>query len=350
MSDGVRCMWMRGGTSKGAFFLKEDLPSEIDARNKLLLGVMGSPDPRQIDGMGGGDPLTSKVAIVSVSSNQDADVDFLFLQVQPDTEEVTDSQNCGNMLAAVGPFAIERGLVAAKDRETTVRVHMVNSDSRADLVVQTPGGHVRFDGDARIDGVPGHHAPIIQNYFGTAGAQCGALLPTGNECDLIDGVEVTLIDNGMPSVLLRASDFGITGFESPAELEAMTDLAAKIEDIRLKAGALMGLGDVSDKTIPKMCLISPPQSGGIINTRTFIPHRVHATVGVLAAASDAAACMFPQGVAKGIARFDDVNPCRVDVEHPTGALTVELEWKGNTVVRTGLLRTARKLMDGVVFP
>jgi 4-oxalomesaconate tautomerase len=343
-------MWMRGGTSKGGFFLASDLPADAEARNRLLVSLMGHGDPRQIDGMGGGHPLTSKIAVVSASAREGCDVDYLFLQVQPDTGVISDSQNCGNMLAAVGPFAIERGLVPAKDGETTVRVFMVNSDSRADLVVQTPGSQVTYDGDSRIDGVSGSHAPVIQNYYGTAGAQCGALLPTGNRIDEIDGIEVTLIDNGMPSVILRARDFGITGYETPAEIEAMTELKARIESIRLKAGPLMGLGDVTDQTIPKMCLISPPRNGGIINTRTFIPHRVHETVGVLAAASDAAACMFPDSVANGIAAFDKGNLARVAVEHPTGVLTVELDWSAETVLRTGLVRTARKLMDGMVFP
>lgn len=343
-------MWMRGGTSKGGYFLESDLPSDVDERNALLVRVMGSPDARQIDGMGGAHPLTSKIAIVSPSSRDDCDVDYLFLQVQPDTGEISDSQNCGNMLAGVGPLAIERGLISAEDGQTIVRVFMINSSSRAELIVQTPDTQVTYSGSASIDGVPGTHAPVLQNYFGTAGAQCGALLPTGNEIDNINGVDVTLVDNGMPSVLMRAEDFGLTGYELPDELEADSELKDKIEDIRLQAGELMGLGDVSEKTIPKMCLISPPRNGGIINTRTFIPHRVHQAVGVLAAASDAAGCMFPGGVARGMAEFEEVNPCRVNVEHPTGALTVELEWQGDTVVRTGLLRTARKLMDGKVFP
>ncbi|MEZ5945578.1 MAG: 4-oxalomesaconate tautomerase [Hyphomonas sp.] len=343
-------MWMRGGTSKGGFFLAEDLPSNAEERNALLVRIMGHGDARQIDGMGGAHPLTSKIAVVSRSAREGCDVDYLFLQLQPDTGAISDSQNCGNMLSAVGPFAIERGLLTAEDGQTSVRVYMVNSESRADLLVQTPGRLVTYEGNARIDGVPGSHAPVIQNYYGTAGAQCGALLPTGNQVDVIDGTEVTLIDNGMPSVILRARDFGLAGTETPAEIEAMTELKARIESIRLKAGEMMRLGDVTEQTIPKMCLISPPRNGGIINTRTFIPHRVHETVGVLAAASDAAACMLPDSVAKGIAAFNNVNPCRVDVEHPTGALTVELEWGGESVVRTGLLRTARKLMDGVVFP
>ena len=346
----IPCIFMRGGTSKGPFFLKSDLPANARDRNALLLKIMGSPDARQIDGIGGAHPLTSKVAIVSPSDHDDCDVDYLFLQITPDTGAVSDSQNCGNMLAGVGPFAIERGLVAANANETIVRVFMVNSKSRADLVVQTPLGKVTYDGNAHIDGVPGTHAPIIQNYYGTAGAQCGALLPTGNVIDKINDIECTLVDNGMPSVVMRAKDFGLSGYEDPSELEDNEDLKSDIEAIRLIAGKMMGLGDATDKTIPKMCLISAPKHDGIINTRTFIPHRVHQAVGVLAAASDAAACMFQDGVATGLAEFDEVNPCRVDVEHPTGALTVELEWEGPTVVRTALLRTARKLMDGKVYP
>ena len=347
--NSIPCMIMRGGTSKGPFFLAEDLPQEKAARDKALLAIMGSPDGRQIDGIGGAHPLTSKVAIVSRSERDGVDVDYLFLQVTPDTGMISDAQNCGNMLAGVGPFAIERGLVRAQNIETTVRIYMVNSDSRADLIVQTPDGQVIYTGDAHIDGVPKSHAPILQNYFGTAGAQCGALLPTGQVIDVIDGTECTLVDNGMPSVLLRAADFGLSGYESPEDLESNEDLKGRLEFIRLQAGTLMNLGDVRDKTIPKMCLIAPPRQGGIISTRTFIPRRVHQAVGVLAAASDAAGCMISGSVAEGMAVFEDNNPCRVNVEHPSGALTVELEWEGDTVIRTALLRTARKIMDGTVF-
>ena len=345
----IPCMFMRGGTSKGPFFLATDLPSNVEARNQALLTILGSPDARQIDGIGGAHPLTSKVAIVSPSDQNDVDVEYLFLQITPETGAVSDSQNCGNMLAGVGPFAIERGLVEAKEGETTVRVYMVNSDSRADLIVQTPHSKVTYEGMARIDGVPGMHAPILQNYFGTAGAQCGSLLPTGHEIDVIDGIECTLVDNGMPSVLIRAKDLGLGGYETPEDLELNDNLKTRLEAIRLQAGVLMNLGDVSNMTIPKMCLIAPPRNGGIISTRTFIPHRVHQAVGVLAAASDAAGCMFMDGVAAGMAVFEETNPCRVNVEHPTGALTVEIEWEGDTVIRTALLRTARKIMDGSVF-
>ena len=343
-------MLMRGGTSKGPFFLARDLPVDVEARNQILLRIMGSPDARQIDGLGGAHPLTSKVAIVSPSERADVDVDYLFLQVTPETGAISEAQNCGNMLAAVGPFAIERGLVIADIGQTVVRVHMVNSDAYAELVVQTPDGSVTYEGEAKIDGVPGSHAPVLQRYFGTAGAQCGALLPTGHAMDRIDGIDCTLIDNGMPSVLIRSQDLGLSGDENPEVLEANEALKTRLEAIRLQAGVMMNLGNVTDKTIPKMCLIAPPKNGGIISTRTFIPHRVHQSVGVLGAASAAAGCMLPEGVGAGMAMFADINPCQIDVEHPTGALTVELEWDGGTVVRTALLRTARKIMDGEVFP
>ena len=343
-------MLMRGGTSKGPFFLARDLPVDVEARNQILLRIMGSPDARQIDGLGGAHPLTSKVAIVSPSERADVDVDYLFLQVTPETGAISVAQNCGNMLAAVGPFSIERGLVIADIGQTVVRVHMVNSDAYAELVVQTPDGSVTYEGEAKIDGVPGSHAPVLQRYFGTAGAQCGALLPTGHAMDRIDSIDCTLIDNGMPSVLIRSQDLGLSGDENPEVLEANEALKTRLEAIRLQAGVMMNLGNVTDKTIPKMCLIAPPKNGGIISTRTFIPHRVHQSVGVLGAASTAAGCMLPEGVGAGMAMFADINPCQIDVEHPTGALTVELEWDGGTVVRTALLRTARKIMDGEVFP
>ncbi|PTW63050.1 4-oxalomesaconate tautomerase [Breoghania corrubedonensis] len=349
----IPCMLLRGGTSKGAYFLKSDLPADREERDALLLKVMGSPDPRQIDGIGGAHPLTSKVAVVSPSMREGVDVDYLFLQVTPDQPVVSDTQNCGNILAGIGPFAIERGLVTAKDGVTTVSVYMVNSDSRADLDVRTPGGEVAYDGDAAIDGVPGIHAPIIQNYFETAGAQCGALLPSGNATDEIDGVRVTMIDNGMPNVIIKAQDFGLTGGESVADLEENAALKARLEAIRLKCGPLMNLGDVEKQTVPKMCLVSGPREGGLIATRSFIPHRVHQSVGVLAAATVAAAALVPGTTAAEVAAPVAANPLRADIEHPGGKLGVEIETEmrdGIPVpVRSGIVRTARKLFDGTVF-
>lgn len=346
--DGVPCLWMRGGTSKGAVFLASDLPTDLAGRDTLLLRIMGSPDPRQIDGLGGADPLTSKVAILSPPSRDDADVDYLFLQVFVDRATVTDAQGCGNILAGVGPAAIERGLVAARDGETSVRIHMVNTGEVAVAGVRTPGGRVTYEGNAAIDGVPGTAAPIPLMFQGIAGSMCGALLPTGNEVDVVEGVECTLIDNGMPCVVLRASDLGRTGREDPKALEADEALKARVEAIRLAAGPLMNLGDVANKSVPKMTLVATPEAGGAIATRSFIPHRVHAGIGVFAAVSVATACTLRGSPAHGLAHLPSDG--RFRVEHPTGAAEVLLTFdEQGRVTGAGTLRTARKLMDGRAF-
>ena len=350
MSDGVRCMWMRGGTSKGAVFLADDLPADPAARDALLLRIMGSPDPRQIDGMGGADPLTSKVAVVSTSDHDGVDVDYLFLQVFVDQALVSDSQNCGNMLAAVGPFAIERGLVTATGDETRVAIFMVNTDQVAIATCQTPAGVVTYAGDARIDGVSGTAAPIPLEFRDTAGSSCGALLPTGNSVDEIDGVACTLIDNGMPCVVMAAVDVGATGYEDRDTLDAATDLKARIEAIRLKAGLLMNLGDVSTKSVPKMMLVAPPAHGGAVTVRSFIPHRAHASLGVLGSVSVATACLLPGSPAAAVATIPEGQQKILSIEHPTGELSCLLSLDNEDNVETAaLLRTARKLADGVVF-
>ncbi len=344
------CMWMRGGTSKGGYFLKSDLPTDTAARDAFLLAVMGSPDPRQIDGMGGADPLTSKVAVVSKSTREGIDVDYLFLQVFVDQAIVTDAQNCGNILAGVGPFAIERGLVAAAGDETRVAIFMENTGQVAVATVQTPGGTVSYAGQAAIDGVPGTHAPVPLEFRDTAGSSCGALLPTGNVADTIQGVAVTLIDNGMPCVVMKAEDVGITGYEDREWLDNATDLKARIEAIRLEVGPLMNLGDVKEKSVPKMMLVAPPKHGGAVTVRSFIPHRAHATIGVLGAVSVATACLLEGSPAAEVAQVGDGSRKTLSVEHPTGEMSCVLEVDESGAVKTAaLLRTARKLMDGVVF-
>jgi len=349
MSDGIACLWMRGGTSKGAVFLAEDLPAAQAERDALLLAIMGSPDPRQIDGIGGADPLTSKVAILSPATRPDADVDYLFLQVFVDQALVSDAQGCGNILAAVGPAAIERGLVAARDGETPVRIHMLNTGEVALARVKTPGGRVTYAGAAAIDGVPGTAAPIPLMFQNIAGSMCGALLPSGRAVDVIEGVDCTLIDNGMPCVVMRADDFGLTGQESRDALDANEALRAQIEAIRLQAGPLMDLGDVAGKSVPKMTLVSPAMQGGTINTRSFIPHRCHASIGVFAAVSVATACTLPGSPAAGLAQLPSDG--RFLIEHPTGAAEVLIERDAaGQVIGAGTLRTARKLMDGKVWP
>ena len=351
MSDhSAPCMWMRGGTSKGGYFLKQDLPADPAARDAFLLAVMGSPDPRQIDGMGGADPLTSKVAVVAASDRPGVDVDYLFLQVFVDQAIVTDAQNCGNILAGIGPFAIERGLVPAAADETRVTIFMENTGQIAVATVATPGGKVSYQGTARIDGVPGAHAPIPLEFRDTAGSSCGALLPSGNAVDIVHGVPVTLIDNGMPCVVMKAADVGITGYEDRDTLDADTELKAKIEAIRLAVGERMNLGDVRDKSVPKMMLVAPPRHGGAVTVRSFIPHRAHATIGVLGAVSVATACLIPGSPAADVADIPEGPRKTLSVEHPTGEMScvLELDAAGN-VATAALLRTARKLMDGVVF-
>lgn len=353
MQQPIRCMLIRGGTSKGAYFLADDLPSDPVTRDALLLAALGSPDPRQIDGIGGAHPLTSKVAIVTRSSRPDCDIDFLFAQVTVDKPVVDTTPNCGNILSGVGPFALERGLVAAQDGETRVRVRTLNTDTIADLLIQTPGRRVHYDGETRIDGVPGTAAPIAIDFLDAAGSVCGALLPTGRPVDRIDGIDVTLIDNGMPCVILAANAVGRTGYEPRDQLDNDTDLKARLEKLRRAAGPLMNLGDVGSKVVPKMILVAAPAQGGAITTRSFIPHECHNAIGVFAAVTVGTACVLPGSPAHALARLPEGPIKTLAIEHPTGAFDVRLEIDGlpsqPTVKRAALVRTARALFDGVVF-
>ncbi|MFE5812123.1 4-oxalomesaconate tautomerase [Streptomyces sp. NPDC056479] len=349
MSAELPCLLMRGGTSKGAYFLATDLPDDPAARDELLLRVMGGPDERQIDGLGGAHPLTSKVAVVAPSTDPRADVDYLFLQVAVDRPEVSVRQNCGNILAGIGPFAVERGLVAAGEAATSVRIRMVNSGDFATATFPTPGGRVEYTGDAEISGVPGTAAPVLIEF--PPGA--GKLLPTGHVRDTIDGVPVTCVDNGMPTVLVQAAALKITGYETPKDLEEDLALADRLRELRLAAGELMGLGDVSDTTVPKIGLLAPPRHGGAITTRTFIPVRCHTSIGVLGAASVAAGLRLEGGVGAELARLPAGD--RIRIEHPTGFLDIESSLGTDTAGlptarRTAVVRTARKIFDGTVFP
>lgn len=350
----IPCAILRGGTSRGVYFHRADLPENVALRDKVLLSVMGGPDVLQIDGIGGGHPLNNKVAIVNRSQRDDADVDYLFLQVVPQEAKVNDVQNCGNILAGVGPFAIETGLVGAGRTQTRVRVHMVNSGNLCELSIETPDGAVNYAGSAEIDGVPGTAAAIICDYVDVAGSACGTLLPTGRVVDTIDGTQMTCIDNGMPVVVLRAADFGIDGYEAPETLDANEALKSRLEMLRLQVGPLMNLGDVSSKTVPKMCLVAAPRAGGHISTRTFIPHVVHRSIGVLGAVSVATACLMPESVTSGIAIVPGGREKTMVIEHPSGSFTARLvvdenDGKQIRVERAGVLRTARLLFRGEVF-
>ncbi|MGW1064761.1 4-oxalomesaconate tautomerase [Streptomyces aureus] len=344
-------MLLRGGTSKGAYFLAGDLPAEAAERDALLLRVMGSPDPRQIDGLGGAHPLTSKVAVVSASTDPAADVDYLFLQVGVEKAEVSDRQNCGNILAGVGPFAVERGLVEPGEGRTSVRIRMVNSGDLATATFPTEGGRVVYEGDAEISGVPGTAAPVVIEFPpGSA-----PLLPTGHARDLVADIPVTCVDNGMPTVLIAADSLGVTGYEDPGDLEEDLALADRLRAIRLEAGKLMGLGDVESATVPKLTLLAPPRDGGAVSTRTFIPVRCHTSIGVLGAASVAAGLRVEGGVGHAVAHLPGHGD-RLRIEHPTGFLDIEAGVDhgpgGDPPVarRTAVVRTARKIFDGTVFP
>lgn len=354
MQTRIPCVIQRGGTSKGPYFLASDLPSDPRLRDRVLLSVMGSPDVRQIDGLGGADPLTSKVAIVGKSSDGKADLDYLFCQVKIDEPAVDITPNCGNMLAGVAPFAIEHGLVGAEDGVTSVRVHMVNSGNLCDVRVSTPGRSVTYEGDARIDGAPGTSAPVMIDFLDTVGSACGSLLPTGNVTDRVDGVSVTCIDNGMPVVIVKAADMGVTGYETREELNSHEDLKRRLESIRLQIGDAMNLGDVTAKVVPKMCMVAPPAGTGSVAVRCFIPHVCHASIGVLAAVTVATACVLPGSVAHGTARRPDGNPALFSIEHPSGEFSVELETGPETdgvpqIGRASLLRTTRRIMEGSVL-
>lgn len=346
-------MLMRGGTSKGLYFLADELPADTGERDELLLAIMGSGNPLQIDGLGGAHPLTSKVAVISPAQREDADIDYLFLQLGVEQATVTDQQNCGNILAGVGPFARERGLIAAGTESTTTRIRMVNSDSVVTATFPTPGGKPEYAGGTAIAGVPGTAAAITLRFADTAGSTTGRLLPTGSVRDAIDGIEVTCADNGMPVVVARAADLGITGYEPVEELAADANLAARIRSLRLQAGKLMGLGDVSALSVPKTTLVSAPRDGGAICTRTFIPERLHTSIGVLGAVTVATALRIPGGTGSELAAFPSAGHV-VDVEHPTGHLAVDVELDLATdpprVLSAGVIRTARKLFDGTVFP
>ena len=351
---GVRCTMLRAGTSRGLFLEAGDLPADAAARDDLLLRLMGTPDPRQIDGLGGATSLTSKVAVVSSSEHPDADVDYLFLQLGVDAPTVSDQQNCGNVLAGVGPFAVDRGLVPAGDEETSVRIRMVNSGSVAVATFPTPGGRVEYRGDVAIAGVPGTAAPVVLAFTDTEGSATGSLLPTGRVRDTVDGVDVTCVDNGMPVVVAMAESLGLTGYESHEEFAADAALLERVDALRTKAGQLMGLGDVSRSSVPKTALLAPARDGGQVCTRSFIPVQPHTSIGVLAAVSVATGMLLPGAVGHELTADWPTGSSTVDVEHPTGHLLVDVVVDTSTtpprVVRSGVVRTARKLFDGTAYP
>jgi len=356
MQQSIPYAQLRGGSSKGVYLNAKDLPKEEKERNKVILAIMegvGQGDPRQIDGLGGADSLTAKVAVVSPSEREGADLNYLFIQVVIGKGQLATVQNCGNILAGVLPFAVETGMFSAQEGHTTAVIRMMNSDSLCEVSIETPNGQVNYKGETKVDGVLGTAAPIICNYLEVAGKNCGSLLPTGNVIDIVDGIEVTCVDNGMPVVVLRATDLGISGYETKAELDADEDLKKDLESIRLQVGPKMNLGDVTNKTVPKMCLISPPKNGGVVNTRTFIPHVCHAAIGVLGAVSAATGAIYPGSVGEGITQKPANLNSPMSIEHPSGEFTVNLTVEEHnsqmSFKKSGVIRTARLISMGRVF-
>lgn len=350
----IPCVIMRGGTSRGPYFKAADLPADTAERDRVLLSIMGSPHPMQVDGIGGGKPQTSKVAIVGPSARDDADVDFLFAQVSVDEAIVDTKPNCGNMLSGVGPFAIEIGMVPAGDPETVVRVFNVNTGAMVEQTIQTPGGEVTYEGDQAIDGVPGTAAPIRMAFANTEGAVTGALFASGLRREEIDGIEVTLIDNAMPMMLLRAEAVGLRGDETPDEIDANTEMLARVESLRLEAGRRMGLGDVSKLVTPKVGLLSPARHGGTITSRYLVPHSCHRSHAATGAICLATACCLEGTVAADVIGGAIGRSGTVIIEHPAGRIDVGVTLAadgqgGMRVARTEILRTARRIFEGFAY-
>ena len=353
MQTSIPCVIMRGGTSRGPFFLASDLPSDTKQRDAVLLSVMGSPHDYQVDGIGGARSLTSKVAMISRSSQPGADVDYLFAQVLIEQPLVDTKPNCGNMLIAVGPFAIEMGLVAARHPETTVRIYNVNTKTLVEAIVQTPNGKVTYEGNASIDGVPGTAAPVKINFKGGIGAVTGKLLPTGKPLDVIDGIEVSCVDVAMPTVFVRAEALGKTGHETAADLDADKAFMERLEALRRKAGVLMGMGDVSKGVTPKIALLAKPAQGGKIAVRYFVPDACHKALAVTGTVCLASASAIPGTIASRIATLPPAPQGIVEIEHPSGKIAIDLNadfTEGKQELRrAALIRTARKIFEGRVL-
>lgn len=349
----VPCVLMRGGTSKGPYFKMSDVPQDRDALEKFLLAVMGSPDERQIDGIGGADWLTSKAAIVGPSARPDADIDFLFGQVIIEEARVDFAPNCGNLTSAVGPFALLAGMIAAQDPVTKLRIFNINTNAIIEASIQTPGGEVIFEGDVAIDGVPGTAAPIELFFTGLVGTRTGKLLPTGSPRDIIEGIEVSCLDAAVPMIITRAGEMGLTGYETPAEIDANRGFFEKLEQVRVAASHKMGMGDPTASVVPKFCIVSEPREGGAINARYMVPHTCHRTFPLVGGQCLAAACITTGTVVDGLAKCAGGNRQTISIEHPVGQLETLIEYEGTQdnpqITGIGFIRTARRLMEGRVF-
>lgn len=351
----IPCVLMRGGSSKGLFFFAKDLPADTTARDRALLAAMGSPDVRQIDGMGGGNDHSSKVVIVGPSSQPDADVEYLFAQVSVARDQVDVLPNSGNMLAGVAPFAIEQGLVRAGSPVTKVRILNTNSQKLVEATVQTPGGQVSYSGGFELDGVPGKCAPIALQFLDPTGTRTGRLLPTGGAQDLILGMPATCIDFAIPLVLIKAESLGKTGYESKQELDGDPDFLRCLESVRTAAAGLMGLSDAPGLGIPKVAIIAPPRDGGTVAARYFVPSNCHPVFAATGAIALAAACHTPDTVAEEVAVLDQSSPRQIVIEHPSGKMSCSIVSVPDPLngipklVGAALATSARPLLVGEVF-
>lgn len=350
---GIPFLFLRGGTSRGPYFNRKDLPEDRSVLAEVLIAALGAGNPLNIDGIGGGAAVTTKVAMLSKSDRDDSDIDYFFAQVAVNERSVDFKPTCGNILSGVGPAALEMGLMAATGDQTRIRIFSVNTGARIEAVVETPGGQVRYDGSAAIDGVPGTAAPVYLNFMDVVGSSCGALLPTGNLRDVIDGVEVTCMDVAMPVVMACAADFGLTGHETAAQLDENRAFYDRMEPIRRAAGQLMGMGDVSNSVTPKFALLAPASDGGTIAARYFMPKNCHPTMAVTGAQCIASCVLTPGTVAEGLSAPAVGSPALVKIEHPSGAIDVTVDYENSTggfkLISAGLLRTARLLVKGEVF-
>ncbi len=348
----IPCILMRGGTSRAPYYNRADLPDDLETLSDVLMSAMGAGSPLQVDGIGGGQPTTSKVAMLSPSDDEWAEIDYFFAQVHAEKREIDFSPSCGNILSGVGPAALEMGLVQPRGDETPVRIRNTNTGALIEAIIQTPDGVVRYDGDARIDGVPGTAAPVLLNFMNVVGSKTGKLFPTGNTVDTIDGVDVTCIDVAMPMVIARATDFGITGYENREQLDENAVLFDTLEPIRVKAGEMMGLGNVTQSVVPKFGLLAAPTQGGSIAARYFMPWSCHPSYAVTGSICTGSCLLAPGTVAEGLFTLPDESPAPIKIEHPSGAIDVAFDYSigedGFELKSAGLLRTARKLFAGAV--
>ena len=340
----IPSVMMRGGTSRGLFFRREDLPADQEGIADILLSAMGSYDPTQIAGVGGATSLTSKVAIVGPSAETGIDIDYLFAQVGTRDPVVDFAPTCGNMLAGVGPFAIESGMIAAKEGETTIRIRSVNTGAIVEACIQTPNCRVTYEGDTAIDGVPSTAAPIILNFCDAIGSKTGALFPTGKHSETIDGVEVSLVDATMPAMILRAQDIGKTGYETARDLDEDRMTFSRLESMRREAGIRMGLNDVSESVVPKIMLVAAPRNGGTVTSRYLVPDRTHAAHAVTGAVTLAHCVATPGTITESVIKAPLALPAEIQIEHPSGMLGILLN-----NATAGVIRTARRLFAGEVY-